>query len=158
MGTEGQLRCLQRLGRPAAGRRRRAQQRQEARGQLSPPVYSGNTDLKRLHFSTVFVVVLWGAGLPESEASFPRPHRVQPRTGLRQDTSCFQFTGPCQALQAGPRSTNRLYGESGCRPCRSWEPSAGQRSSRTTEGPRWTPEGPCSETALAAGPWQFLWL
>lgn len=35
-----------------------AEQRQEARGQLSSPVYSGNTDLKRFHFSTVFVAVL----------------------------------------------------------------------------------------------------
>jgi hypothetical protein len=45
----------------------------EARGQILALVYSGNPDLKRLHFSTVFVAVLWGAGFPESEASFPRP-------------------------------------------------------------------------------------
>lgn len=109
-------------GQANVGWRRRAQQRQEARGQLSAPVYSGNTDLKRFHFSTVFVAVLWGAGLPESEASFPRPHRVQPRTGLRQETSCFQFTGPCQALQAGPRSTNQLYGESDCSPAAAGSP------------------------------------
>lgn len=37
-------------------------QKQEPGASFHPPVYSGNTDSKRLHFSTVCVVVLWGAG------------------------------------------------------------------------------------------------
>ncbi|KAI4555440.1 hypothetical protein MJG53_019130 [Ovis ammon polii x Ovis aries] len=66
------------------------------------------------------------------------------KEGSSQDTAdqaaCGEFRGKGSfltkdplALQAGPRSTNRLYGESGCRPCRSWEPSA---------GPLGNPEGP----------------
>lgn len=58
--------------------------------------------MEQAHFSTVFVALLWGAGLPERGASLPRPHGAQPCTGLQQETACFHFTGPTrQCVQVG---------------------------------------------------------
>lgn len=86
-----------RQGRPVHGMagRRNLAPAQEARDQLSAAVYCGNTDLERVHFSTVFVALLWRAGLPESKAGLPRPHGAQPCAGLQQETPCFHCTGPC---------------------------------------------------------------
>lgn len=106
-GAEGAAEVPPKTEQAGIGWRSQVEKRQEARGQLSSPVYSGNTDLKRFHFSTVFVAVLWGTGLPESKASFPRPHRVQPCTGLQQETSCFQLTSPCQATLQQPGCAGR---------------------------------------------------